>query len=775
MRAVVVEDLDLLSDHLADWDALAVARGRPFCAPGWMLSWWRHARSGDARLRVVLVFDRAQLAGVGPFFAQVGALGIVELRLLGAGFCHRIEPLATPGREAAVAAALSTQLAAVRPVATSVVFEGMDADEPWTRLIASTWPSERPPRLRNDFTMEAPIISLGRSFESWFERRPRHFRKEARRTERRLQEARVRTRTATDAQAVDALLRLHHARWQARGGSNVGDRAAQVIAGAASQLGDAGRLGVVLLEAPDGPVAAELVLRAGKNQVFWGGGFDPAWSRFSPGTQAILVGLRDAASAGISVVDLGGGAHEYKYRLADASAPLVWRTLFPRGKRYPLARAQLAPKHVTQALRGAARRLPPRPRALLKRLARSGRRGGTEATTRRRVLMVEEGGVGGVAHYTGELTAALARQGWQVRLGTARDNGYPPAPGVHVQRLFLYVRGRRPLGRVLRRMGVSRAANGLAHLVADLSLGVIARGSDIVHVQGEEWPPLGAARMVVLRAAGRHVVYTPHNTFDRGARSYARAHAVIRRCAAAILVHSEYDRRMLAPAQAAKAIVIPHGEYGGLARRSWPDLEPAAARAALGLTDDALVVLLFGQLRPDKGVRDLLEAARHVPEATVLLAGEDNGALDEAADLLEAESLRGRVVIRRGFVASAEIGRVFAAADVVALPYHRASASGVLLLAYGYARPVVAYPVGGIPEYVSHGTTGWLCTRADPEALAEQLHKIAAVGRQECLAKGVAAQRFASERLAWEPIARRTAELYEALVRGQRLPATQAP
>jgi hypothetical protein len=50
----------------------------------------------------------------------------------------------------------------------------------------------------------------------------------------------------------------------------------------------------------------------------------------------------------------------------------------------------------------------------------------------------------------------------------------------------------------------------------------------------------------------------------------------------------------------------------------------------------------------------------------------------------------------------------------VALPYARAGASGVLLLAYGAARPVVAYPVDGLAEAVVDGETGWLCARPIP-------------------------------------------------------------
>jgi CelD/BcsL family acetyltransferase involved in cellulose biosynthesis len=370
LRAAVVEDPEALASHIEAWDALAVQQGMPFCAPAWMLSWWHEARTGDARLRIVLVTDEEGLVGVGPFFAQVGLLGLVEMRLLAAGFCHRIGPLAKPGRERAVAEALAVALAGMKPSPASVVFEGIDATDRWPELIATAWPSPRQPRLRTDARMDAPIIDLGGSYDTWLGSRDRHFRKEARRTARRMAEAHVESRVANDAEAIDALVSLHGARWAGRGGSNVGTRAEQVILGAARQLQDGHRLSVALLEAPDGPVAAELVLQAGDTAVFWGGGFDPRWARNAPGTQAILLALRTLAARGARTADLGGGEHEYKQRLADGNRPLVWRTLFPLGSRYPLIRARLVPKHVVFVLRGLVNRLPIAQREQLKRLLR---------------------------------------------------------------------------------------------------------------------------------------------------------------------------------------------------------------------------------------------------------------------------------------------------------------------------------------------------------------------------------------------------------------------
>jgi CelD/BcsL family acetyltransferase involved in cellulose biosynthesis len=373
LEAKVMQDLDALAPHLAAWDELAVAAARPFCAPAWMLSWWREGRTGDARLRTVLVFDGdEQLAAVAPFFAQVGPFGLAEYRLLAAGFSHRIGLLSRDRPDAQLASSIAGALASAEPPPASVVLEGVDQRDPWPELLAAAWPGRRA-KLRTDVEMDAPAIELGGDYEGWLARRERKFRKEARRTSRRLEEGGVGCRIAFDDDAVGALMRLHDVRWRDRGGSALDWTAQRVLAAAGDALDhDLKRIAITLLDGPDGPIAAELVLRAGESAAFWAGGFDRAWSRHAPGTQAMLVTLEAAAADGIRWVDLGGGAHDYKQRLADVDHPLAWRTVFPVGIRYPLIRLRLAPKHARFGLRAAFRRLPPHVQRRLRRAIRRG-------------------------------------------------------------------------------------------------------------------------------------------------------------------------------------------------------------------------------------------------------------------------------------------------------------------------------------------------------------------------------------------------------------------
>jgi D-inositol-3-phosphate glycosyltransferase len=384
----------------------------------------------------------------------------------------------------------------------------------------------------------------------------------------------------------------------------------------------------------------------------------------------------------------------------------------------------------------------------------------------RRLLMIEQGGRGGVSDYTADLVAALAGEGWSVTLATAADHRYPPIDGVTIVPVFRYTRGNSRLAREARARGLGKPINGARFLAALPRLVALAARADIVHSQGWEVPQLGPVALACLRATGTPVVQTEHGTFDRvqdrlmGTGSIARR--LSGRLTARTIVHTQADLDRVRPLLGERAVVIPHGEYGGLAR-SGGTAERESARAALGLAPGAPVTLMFGQLRTDKGLDDLVEAVARVPQLHLLIGGQDIGGLSAVRDRLGA--LDGRVTVREGFLDMRETAELFAATDTVTLPYRESSQSGVLLLAYGFRRPVVVYPSGGMVEAVLDGETGWICERPDVDSLVAALAASVSAGAQECLRRGVAGEQLAEERFAWPAIARRTAALYEEVLK----------
>ena len=138
-----------------------------------------------------------------------------------------------------------------------------------------------------------------------------------------------------------------------------------------------------------------------------------------------------------------------------------------------------------------------------------------------------------------------------------------------------------------------------------------------------------------------------------------------------------------------------------------------AARARLDIDPDVRVVLFVGRLHPVKGLHDLCEAIAELDADLVLVgSGSEREAL--AARLQPRVRLLGRLP-------AAEVADWYAACNVVALASHQEGQPLAVLEALACARGVVATSVGGIPEVVVAGETGWLVPARDPAALREAL------------------------------------------------------
>jgi glycosyltransferase involved in cell wall biosynthesis len=125
-----------------------------------------------------------------------------------------------------------------------------------------------------------------------------------------------------------------------------------------------------------------------------------------------------------------------------------------------------------------------------------------------------------------------------------------------------------------------------------------------------------------------------------------------------------------------------------------------------------------------KGVRELLEALPEVPGARLTLIGPEEPSFStEIAPLVRALGERVRVLPAQP---RDEIERAMRAADVFVLPTWREGFPNVVVEAMGAGLPVVATPVGAIPEIVVPEQTGLLVPVRDASALREALARLVA-------------------------------------------------
>ena len=164
--------------------------------------------------------------------------------------------------------------------------------------------------------------------------------------------------------------------------------------------------------------------------------------------------------------------------------------------------------------------------------------------------------------------------------------------------------------------------------------------------------------------------------------------------------------------------------YGVDSARFRPDQDGLAMRFRAGIGAATPVVLFVGRFVRDMGLHVVLDAIPAVlkrqPDARFLLVGAV-GELSAAASEVAAR-FGGRVIIRQN-VPFDELPGWYAAGDLVVAPTtgDRACSSLAAAEALATARPVIASNVGGIPEIVAEGATGYLIPPENHSALADRI------------------------------------------------------
>jgi glycosyltransferase involved in cell wall biosynthesis len=145
------------------------------------------------------------------------------------------------------------------------------------------------------------------------------------------------------------------------------------------------------------------------------------------------------------------------------------------------------------------------------------------------------------------------------------------------------------------------------------------------------------------------------------------------------------------------------------------------ATAPSGLPDGPLI-LFFGNVRAYKGLEDLVAAlpiVRRSVDAKLVVAGSFFEPFERYEGQVRELGVADAVRFLPDYIPDEQVPGLFAACDVVALPYRSASQSGVLGQAALAARPVVATRVGSLPQAI--GERGVLVAPSDPAALAAGL------------------------------------------------------
>ena len=208
--------------------------------------------------------------------------------------------------------------------------------------------------------------------------------------------------------------------------------------------------------------------------------------------------------------------------------------------------------------------------------------------------------------------------------------------------------------------------------------------------------------------------------------------------------------------------VIPHGTLDFFVKNG---KDRKVIRKAMGFNASHKVLLLFGAIRPYKGIDTALRAFAAIvaknPEARLLIAGKLWQNWQPYKRLMADLQIESRVVTHLEYIPAGEAGRYFTAADMVLLPYHHFdSQSGAGSAAVAFRKPLIVTRTGGLPELVCNPR--FVVPPKDFRALANTV--IDCLNNPERLKMMADEADVVAKQMAWPDIAAKTCAVYRNLL-----------
>ncbi len=269
--------------------------------------------------------------------------------------------------------------------------------------------------------------------------------------------------------------------------------------------------------------------------------------------------------------------------------------------------------------------------------------------------------------------------------------------------------------------------------------------------------------LISLKARGKKLVWTIHNLGEhekRHPRFELLCHRLLARIADGIIVHSRYARNCVIrdyklTGRDNKVFVIGHGNY---IDNYVNEITRDEARQQLGIDNDKSVFLFLGQIRPYKGLPELISAFKRTVQTqkVLVLAGKPLDSIIKDK-ITAAIGDRKDILVYPEFVQDAQIQVFMNAADIVVFPFRDIFTSGSILLAMSFGKAILIPDLDSLEEIKQcHGAVTY--DPEDHDGLLNAINLATSVDLPQLGARNFQE----AKKHSWDAIAHKTMKVYEA-------------
>lgn len=258
---------------------------------------------------------------------------------------------------------------------------------------------------------------------------------------------------------------------------------------------------------------------------------------------------------------------------------------------------------------------------------------------------------------------------------------------------------------------------------------------------------------------------TPLPEIERKGMIIAPYFKAIFRCADGLqaISHFLFDWGGRMGFRGAVAEVVPNGvDVSNFSQTPDAD-EIAVTRKSFSFPEDAIILVTSSRLEIKNGIGDVIEALKLLPE-NVCFAVCGFGSLETELKKRVAKLGLERRVKFLGMVRHDRLPIVLKASDIFIRPSLSEGLGNAFLEAIAAGLPVIGTPVGGIPDFLREGETGFFCEPDNPESIVLAVKKIMELGPGEKEKILSNAQKLVREVYDWESVSGRMRNIFNKLI-----------
>lgn len=188
---------------------------------------------------------------------------------------------------------------------------------------------------------------------------------------------------------------------------------------------------------------------------------------------------------------------------------------------------------------------------------------------------------------------------------------------------------------------------------------------------------------------------------------------------------------------------------------------------------DEKIIITTSRLVEKNGIADLIRAVSQLPASPTSQGGSiinyqllivGTGELEDSLRTLVDElNLESRVTFL-GQIKHEDLPKYYQMADVFARPSLSEGLGISFLEAMASGVPTIGTRVGGIPDFLENGVTGWFCEKKNPKSIAEKINYVLnKKNKEEVERVAKNAKRLVLEKYNWDNIAKKMGEIFHSL------------